>query len=399
MRINLKALMVLLSILLIPSSAIAQSFPTDMGDIFGQNEKPFQTGEVYIENIPVIVSFDERGLPAEARLIVTAEAAPKPNERRARPLIMGRTELPLSSLRSPLQMVVAVPSDMAREADYATLSAQIVTWDGAILRESQSTGRYDGNEPAFIDFVPEVLDTPYGASDRVTGRVEITDRAQLYRGGTLVLHVLDNSLAGGNSLSVVQEVRISIDQKNPPFDFDFRLDSRDLTSPQLDAFIEDWAGRRLYSLSRPVSINGNAPLNLRLSRASSDAPQPTDPYDPFDPNEQSVPQPVLAQMRHFGEVQFDANRGLPRGSLLTVRLREGSPQGRIINDETILLDGKSGYIDYSLFTDRVQTSGSQSFYLDADISDRNGTTLFETRQPVMARSEQMDIRLEPTSRY
>lgn len=394
MRLLISMITTLFAVFLLPLSSAAQSFPTDMGDIFGKPTPPYQTGEVYIENIPVIVSFDGRDLPAEARLIVTAEAAPKPNERRARPLLMGKTELPLSSFQSPLQMVVAVPSNLAREAEYAILSAKIVTWDDVVLRESHENGQYNGKDPAFIDFAQVVYsENPTSGTNRVTGRVELLDRAQLYRGGTLVLRVMDNALAGGNSLSVVQEERISIDQKNPPFDFDFRLNSRDLTSPQLDAFIEDWAGRRLYSLPRPVSLNGNTPLNLLLSRAGSET------STPYEPNVPLTPQPVPAQMRHFGEVQFDANRGLPRGSLLTVRLREGSPQGRIINDETIRLDGKSGYIDYDLNTDRQSITGSQSYYLDADISDRSGTKLFETRQPVMDRSEQMDIRLEPTSRY
>lgn len=147
---------------LAPAASAQQGFPDILDGIFknGQTDRPFggvggTAGMVYIENIPVQVSFDSRAdlLPPEATLIVTAIAPPPPNVRRASPLVMGETRLLISRLAPPLQMVIAVPSDMARDIDYARIEARIIDANGVTTHTLRQSAQFDGTDAPFLDLI------------------------------------------------------------------------------------------------------------------------------------------------------------------------------------------------------------------------------------------------------
>lgn len=135
-------------------------FPDILGDIFGgqPQQAPYGAGAgtTYIENIPVQVTFDSRPdlLPPEATLVITAIAPPPANVRRAKPLVMGETRLLISRLAPPLSLVVAVPSDMARDVDYAQIDAKIVDANGNVAFRLDNSVQYTGGQPPFLALIP-----------------------------------------------------------------------------------------------------------------------------------------------------------------------------------------------------------------------------------------------------
>jgi len=403
---------------LAPQAAHAQNIPDVLGDIFsgGQNQAPAQrpAGMVYIENIPVTVSFDARPgmLPAEATLIITAVAPPKPNERRASPLIMGETRILISRLAPPLQMVIAVPSDLAREVPYAQISGRIVDSRGVTTHEARDTDQYAGTDPAFLnldslntDAAPPptqptqpVYDS--GARAQLSGQVRLNDNIALQRGSNLVIRVYDAALAGGNGGDMLTEERISLDQRNMPFDFSIYTplgaDGR-LDAPSAEIFIEDWAGRKTHMLPRNTEIGMNADgslraLNVSLDSMSSDAGA----IYPNPPNKQ--PTDMLRAIS--GKVNFDAYRGLPAGSTLNVRLVDPRKSNSALGQTEVALDGLSGDVAYVMNVDELALRGRNDLYLEADIKNASGTPLFTTRRlPTFSADGAANIRLENTSAY
>ena len=403
---------------LAPQSAHAQNIPDVLGDIFsgGQNQAPAQrpAGIVYIENIPVTVSFDARPgmLPAEASLIITAVAPPKPNERRASPLIMGETRILISRLAPPLQMVIAVPSDLAREVPYAQISGRIVDGRGVTTHEARNTDQYAGTDPAFLNLdslntnaapTPTQPTQPVydsGARAQLSGQVRLNDNIALQRGSNLVIRVYDAALAGGNGGDMLTEERISLDQRNMPFDFNIYTplgaDGR-LDAPSAEIFIEDWAGRKTHMLPRTTEIGMNADgslraLNVSLDSMSSDAGA----LYPNPPNKQ--PTDMLRAIS--GKVNFDAYRGLPAGSTLNVRLVDPRKSNSALGQTQVALDGLSGDVAYVMNVDELALRGRNDLYLEADIKNASGTPLFTTRRlPTFSADGAANIRLENTSAY
>ena len=405
---------------LAPQSASAQNIPDVLGDIFGGSQNQTQTqapaGLVYIENIPVNAAFDARPgmLPSEATLIITAVAPPKPNERRASPLIMGETRILISRLAPPLQMVIAVPSDLAREVPYAQISGRIVDSRGVTTHESRDTDQYDGNDPAFLNLeavggtaLPSPAPTQpaapiydSGARTEVSGRVSLKDNIALRRGSNLVIRVYDAALAGGNGGDMLTEERISLDQRNMPFDFSIYTplgaDGR-LDAPSAEIFIEDWAGRKTHVLPRNTEISIDAdgrlsPLYVTLDSISST----TGAVYPNPPGKQ---QPVDMLRTITGKANFDAFRGLPSGSTLNVRLIDPIKSNTQLAQTQVQLDGLSGDVDYALSVDELALRGRNDLFLEADIVDRSGKALFVTRRLSTLSGVNADIRLETTPAY
>ena len=427
-----RALFVLLCAVVMTLSATpkafaqAPGFPDILDDIFGGNTQQQQgnpygqtpAGLVYIENIPIQVGFDSRGgaLSPEAVLIVTAIAPPPPNVRRASPLVMGETRLLISRLTSPLQMVVAVPSDMAREVDYARIEARIVDINGVETHRLQDNIQYSGGQPPFLNLIavnssggaapvytppaPQSPNQPYSppSGANISGTVSIPAGTEPKRGASLVLELRENGLAGGTSGNIVQTKRIDIDQIAPPYEFALPLpaDSNSLESPDLTIWIEDWAGRKTHVLARPVPVEKTlTPIHITLDAMVTG-------QDAADPTRQYVP-PAGVTRTIAGEAQFDAFKGLPAGSILTVRLRNGERLDETLASKDISLDGLSGYVRYSLPVELMTIQGRRAAPLiDAVLTDNNGRTLFTTRQLVtLPKSDNgpINIQMQPTANY
>ena len=426
-----RALFALLCVIVLSLSAApkafsqAPGFPDILDDIFGGNTQQQQgnpygqtpAGLVYIENIPLQVGFDSRGevLPPEATLIVTAIAPPPPNVRRAAPLVMGETRLLISRLTSPLQMVVAVPSDMAREVDYARIEARIVDANGVETHRLQDNIEYSGGQPPFLNLVAlnsggaapiytppsqQPISQPYipPNGSQIQGTVSIPPGTEPKRGATLILELRENGLAGGASGNIMQTKRIDIDQITAPYQFALPLPAKrgGLESPDLTVWIEDWAGRKTHMLARPVPVdNAQAPVHIRLDAmvTGQDAADPTRHYVP----------PTGVTRTLSGEAQFDAYKGLPAGSTLTVRLRNAESLDETLASKTIPLDGLSGYVRYALPVEIMNIQGRRAdALLDAVLTDKNGRTLFTTRTLVTlpkADNGPINIQMQPTANY
>ncbi len=403
----------------LPQPALAQNIPDVLGDIFGgssQGQAPRPAGIVYIENVPVTVAFDARPgmLPDEATLIITAVAPPKPNERRASPLIMGETRILISRLAPPLQMVIAVPSDLAREVPYAEISGRIVDSRGVTTHEARDTDQYEGADAAFLNLDAVGRGAPSyptpnpapgydsGARTELSGQVRLNDNVPLQRGANLVVRIYDAALAGGNGGDLLTEERISLDQRSAPFDFQIYTplgsDGR-LDAPTTEIFIEDWAGRKTHVLPRntEITVNGDGsltPLYVRLDSISSSTGTiyPDKPYK----------QPVDMLRTISGKANFDAFKGLPSGSTLNVRLIDPRKSNTRLTQTQVKLDGLSGDVAYALNVDELALRGRDDLYLEAEITDRSGAALFTTRSlPTLTRDKlnRADIRMEATPAY
>ncbi len=409
---------------LLTSPALARQggFPDILGDIFGgQPQAPYgaQSGVTYIENIPVQVTFDARPdlLPPEASLVLTAIAPPPANIRRAKPLIMGETRILISRLTPPLSLVIAVPSDMARETDYARIEAKIVDPNGNVAFRLENSAQYSGGEPPFLELIPTgAFQVPAGPSlppkipgtggpmppyippqiDVIKASVELPQGAQLMRGSVLVLQVTENDLAGGFGPSVVHEQRVDIDQKTAPFAVKLNVPTGadgTLEQPELVAYIEDWAGRKTFVRVRPVAIGPSKSVVMRL--------------DPITTGQQAFPggidnyiTPPGVKVTLNGTAQFDAFKGLPAGAVLTASLRDPVDYNTVIGSTVIPLDGLSGYIDFAMDVEAIQAERKNPApIMTAQIADSRGIVLFSTPSAREIQSGVNIIRMTPTTDY
>jgi len=357
------------------SFAFPASAQNDMGDIFGDifkgGQYPPQQQATLIDNIPVQVRFDAgpQGLPSESMLVVTAYAPPPVNVRRAAPLMLGETRLLLSGLPSPVSIVVAAPAQITEGIDYARIEAKIIDHNGTIIFELQNSGEFRGYEPAKLFLTPygqiagPAAPTPYGqpepaATETVRGTVSITDPSSVFRGANLVIRLMEDGLAGGTTRNIVGETRTALDGKSAPFNFSLErvLSTNNSQTPlAFEVWIEDWAGRKTHVMPRPVPFNGAA-TNYRfaLDAITSTPPQCTreNPCTnmPTLPVPIGVPAPGIPVSRTIqGEAQFDAYKGLPKGSILTAEL-ERFTSGRPVQlaKTLVSLDGMSGNINFVL---------------------------------------------------
>ncbi|MEE9346653.1 MAG: hypothetical protein V3U82_00555 [Robiginitomaculum sp.] len=423
----IKYLTALFSLLLLSASpASAQtSFPDILGDIFGgigQEQNPYgqrpneNAGQntVFVENIPVQLSYNRDLLPEDAMLILTAIAPPPANVRRASPLIMGETRLLLSRLAPPLQLVIAVPSDLAREFDHAQIEARIVDRNGNTALSLRDSAQYSGGQPPFLALepagAPRVEPNPANPDDyqrppiapnaqMISGEISVPNGANMSRGATLVLEVSETALAGGMTPSVILQERIDIDQKPAPYSFKIHVPTGAdgaLEGPLLTAYIVDWAGRKTFVASRPTPIRHDAaagtnmPLRIKLDSILTGQRAVDQPNAPYSP-----PPNVIQNI--FGQAQFDAHKGLPKGAILSIALMD---KGAVIDEKRIPLDGLSGYVDYNFPLERPIIPGKPPFLtLWATIIDTNGNVLFASENAQSVKDGYSALKLKADVRY
>lgn len=413
----------------LPASAQSPGgFPDILDDIFGGNtgQSPYGGAPApmqYIENIPVQVTFDSRPdlLPPEATLVLTAIAPPPANVRRAKPLVMGETRILLSRLAPPLSLVIAVPSDMARDLDYAQIDAKIIDSNGNVAFRLENTEQYAGGPPPFLELIPTgafqvPVQTPAGNPSLpqrkpgtggpmapytppninvIKASVELPPGAQLARGSALVLQVTENDLAGGFGPSVIHEKRVDIDQKSAPFTVKLNVPTGTdgkLEQAELVAYIEDWAGRKTFVRSQPVAIPADGSVYTRLDAILTGQDALPADADNFVITTRTIPV--------TGTAEFDAFKGLPAGSVLTVTLRDSLDWSKGIETTQIPLDGRSGYIDFAMSVDADRLDNvSPVPVLSAEITDANGQSLFTTRTAKERLTGKNIVRLVPTGLY
>lgn len=429
MKFNALIIAVLSLFIFSAPAAYAQQ-EQDIGDIIdeifkgGQFPKPEgerdQIGR--IDNIPVDVRFDvdENGLPAEAMLIVSAYAPPPPNVRRSAPLMLGQTRLLMTDLTSPAQIIIAAPSSITQDLDYARIEAKIIDFNGATIFELPFPGKYQGYEAPVLNLVPvggivssaPPTNTGSLSSETVRGSVKLNGKAPKFAGSNLIVRLVEDGLAGGTSSMIAGETRQILDGKSTPFEFELErvIDStRADTQLALEVWIEDWAGRKTHVTPAPIPYNGpDTKYRIRL-----DAIGPL-PYNPLPRNtlpKPVVPKPVVkpkptpkpivrpkpvvrpkpivrpkppvnTKQQINGEAQFNADKGLPKGSVLIAVLESTAQTGQSTRPVTlastrVFLDGMSGNITFKLTANSVDLDPTlPTPVLRLRIESKDGTLFF-----------------------
>ncbi len=399
------------AIILLFSSVQIANAQTGIGDIFGDIFKnPQQRQNNAIEIIPVDIVFDNNiEMQAESILVVTALAPAPANQRRAKPLFMGETRLLIDDMSSPMNIVIAVPSKLARQIPYARIEAKIINQNGITRWRAIGPASYDGMDSAKIRLEPVTTPAPtrpqpypdQGSdviSSIVKGKVSVQGHAPGFRGSVLTVRLREDGLAGGKQ-TIFGEKRIDIDQKSPPYDFEilipYKRNSKTNTPKVLEAWIEDWAGRKTHILGNKVDYKGaDRKYNLKLINNSA-SPAPYDP--PYDPDIGYGNKEIIS-----GKARFDAFKGLPRGARLIVELerRDIRALPAIIATNEILLDGLSGDVDFRLeASTRDIDPNMPPPYLRARIIDMQGNILFSNHGGMeLARGENI-LLLRPSPIY
>ncbi len=376
---------------------------------------PEQGQQGRIDNIPVEIRFNTGadGLPAESMLIVTAYAPPPPNVRRSSPLMLGQTRLLLSDMPAPLKIIVAAPSSLTQELDYARIEAKITDVNGAVIYELKQPGTYNGYEAAVLnltrigEFTAQTSPEPSGlSSETVRGSVKLNGRAPKFSGSNLIVRLIEDGLAGGNSSNISGESRQILDGKSAPFAFEFErvMDKSSSKVPlALEVWIEDWAGRKTHVTPAPIPYNGpDTKYRIRLDAigplpynplprnipAPTPKPKPTtkpktkpkpQPVARPKPIVKPLPAPIPLTQTINGEARFNAVKGLPKGSMLIVELERLNNGARpaLLASTRVFLDGLSGDVSFRLKVNSADIASALSTpRLRLRLEDKNGKLFF-----------------------
>lgn len=208
----------------------------------------------------------------------------------------------------------------------------------------------------------------------------------------MVLQVIENDLAGGFGGSVVHEERIDIDQRQAPFTANLNVPTGSdgtLEQPQIVAYIEDWAGRKTFVRSQPVSIPNDGKVYTRL--------------DAILTGQEALPagaENFITSKKLTGTAEFEAFKGLPAGAVLTVSLRDELTYSKVLQSTSVTLDGLSGYVDFAMDVEaQVPGNAGSVPIITAQITSAQGEILFITPMSLERRFDTNVIRLTPTPAY
>lgn len=376
-----------------------------LDDIFGGGQHhPFpqspRAGEGLIENIPVGVQLPRGQSLDDHIIIVSAYAPPPPNVRQAKPRLIGQTRLLLTGLSEQLELVVAVPEPVTRDLSAARISAEVRgPADQAVLIARQDD-YYKGFGAARLELIPvggsgnNQTHTPIAGYESVRGTVGFDrQQGQVFRGGTVTVKLMEAGVPAGNVPQILAEIEIDIDQKSAPFKFilEYPVRPRHTQYPlELVAELKDWAGRITHTNLGPVPYRGpNELYDVVLGDANISAPV--------------SPMPTTPLTKVSGEARFDAYKGLPRGSVMyvTLKQKQGSTE-QIIGSQSTALDGLSGNVKFDVTPNQTIYQGSPNSpngpMLNIQISDGSGKVFFSGPDvPVSAGYNR--VQLLPTPNY
>lgn len=352
-------------------------------EILGGTPLPGQTpiyGETGIETIPVLIRYDLDTDFTNHMLIVTAYA---PSGDDVKPYKLGQTQLRLNGLSQPLQVSVAVSQYITKDLAFSRITAEIIDENANQIMVNERDGIYRGAEAPSLTLMK--TSTParheaqnnYVGFETIYGEVSLSGRKPLFRGGTLTIQLLENALAGGNSVTIAGEYTKSLDNISPPFVFKIDRGISDETStPSLafKAWISDWAGRKTHVMRKPVYYKGpevayKIALDVLAQGTNTHAGRNLDPN-------------LMAQATVSGEALFDARSGMPSDARLKVTLSRAVGavgENRVLSSQTIILRGFEGRAPFALST------ASTNFdplipapLLNLQIVDRNERVYFDS---------------------
>ena len=355
-------------------------------DILGSGQLPGQTpiyGETGIENIPVLVRFDDITDYANPSLILTAYAPNDPNGANHHPKVLGQTRLLITGLTPPIQLTIPVPRNITTGLAFARITAEVVDENENQILGSDSDGIYRGKQDLEMTLKPLIqgnknMSRPvFTGFETISGEVSFYDREARLNGGQLTIQLLENALAGGNSVTIVAETIIPIDGKSLPISFSV---DRGLSENTLDeqlafkAWIIDWAGRKTHVMRRPVPYNGpDIDYKLKLDVLAQGAN--TQAGRNLDPN-------LMAQTTITGEALYDARAPMPSDARLKVTLSRAVGavgENRVLSTQIIIVRRFEGRVPFSL------AAASTHFdplipapLLNLQIVDRNDRVYFDS---------------------
>ena len=377
-----------------PSYAQFEDLGDILKDIMGDTTLPGQTpiyGENGIENIPVSIRYDVSDSDADrlkdARLVLSAFVPNDPGGKTIKPIMLGQTQLLLTGLQPPLQVIIAVPEPVTRDLTYARITAHIMDVNGNNILIAERDGIYRGTEPPELTLIapsglPKAeetsLQTLYGL-ELIEGVIELSGNHSLVTGSTLTIQLLENALAGGTSTTIAAELVQNLDgSAHPiPFTLERSLYGEQKSMPlALKAWITDWAGRKTHVMRSAVNYNGpDISYTLPLDRLAQG--QYTAQGRNLDPA-------LMAQAIVHGEAIIDRNYGLPNGAKLTVKLMKSVSaygEDRTLSNQTIIIAPNTSRIPFSLSTDSTQFDPLiPAPHLELQVVDDYGNIYFESGQ-------------------
>lgn len=321
----------------------------NQGGTFPNDGSPEASG--LIDNIPVNITIDESLSLDDKLLVVSAYAPPPPSGGMSEPQLLGETRLLMTGLTQEMQIIIAAPAPVTDNIDYTRLEAKVLDENGNPVLTSKEDGFYRGSAPADITLVamsykPETTSPPPIAGlETAKGKVQIANSNDMFRGSSLTLQLVETGLAGGRTKLIAAETILDLDQRTPPFDFEIDRAVRDGDDTPLafDAWISDWAGRKTHVMGKLVPYNGpERAYRLKLDTLKTGGNLGTSEIV----SPEASPNTVIT-----GEAQFDAYKGLPAGSKLTISLNRAVGAlgaNRELTSRTILLDGLSGNVKFDL---------------------------------------------------
>ena len=363
-------------------------------DIFrGQNQYPTpRFPQNQIDNIPVsIFNKDGRDLGGHI-LIVTAYSVPPANVRIAKPQLLGETRILLTGLGDPLQLVVAAPAIVTQGINAARVTARVINENGAVILSSRDDAYYRGQDAAELNLISTAGSqhpTSGEKRSRLQGIAKLPQGAMpLPRGGNLVVALTEAS----PPYKVIAKTQINIDQSSAPFAFS--LDHPDISTQENAKFlvradIHDWAGRTTHQTTLAVPyVGADAPYHIQLEEKTILAGSPLAPAHN-----------AALLTRVQGEAIFDAYKGLPKGTKMTVIVRQADATDRIMASKTIALNHIAGPVKFNLPLPDPKSNAAQSpAILDIRITNANGKTLFAAPFTKID-SQYMRLRLRTDPRY
>jgi len=390
-----------------PAHAQFEDLGGILEDILEDVKNPGQQTPIYgdqgIETVPVLVRYDQDIDFTNHILIVTAYPPNNPNGDKIKPQMLGQAHLRLDGLTQPLQVSVAISEHLTKNLTFSRITAEIIDENTNQIMISEHDGVYRGVEAPSLTLIktngPIKAQTQndYIGIEEIYGEVDISDKKSLFRGGTLTIQLLENALAGGNSVTIASEYSKSVDNASPPYIFKMdRGISNEVSAPPLafKAWITDWAGRKTHIMRKPVHYKG-PDIAYKISLDSMAQGIDTRAGRNLNPT-------LMAQAIVSGEAIFDANKGLPSDARLKVILSRavGAPgKNRTLASQTILLNGFSGKTRFALST------ASTNFdplipapLLSLQVIDRNDRVYFDSGE-VRAKEGPQTIQLYPRSYY
>ena len=369
-------------------------------DILGGGQLPGQTpiyGERDIENIPVLVRFDSITDDTNPSLILTAYIPNDPSGANHHPKILGQTRLLITGLTPPIQLTIPVPRNVTEGLAFARITAEVVDENENQILSSDSDGIYRGKQALEMTLKPLIKGNKtrsrpiFTGFETISGDVSFHDPMARLNGGQLTIQLLENALAGGNSVTIAAETIIPIDGKSLPISFSM---DRGLSENTPDvplafkAWIIDWAGRKTHVMRRPVPYNGpDIDYKLKLDVLAQGAN--TQAGRNLDPN-------LMAQTTLTGEALYDARAPMPSDARLKVTLSRAVGavgENRILSTQTIIIRGFEGRVPFSLSTASTYFDPLiPAPFLNLQIVDRNDRIYFDSGD-ISAREGPQNIQL------